>query len=148
MHFEKSFFDYCKDNDHIIWLQPLSLQHDEVPPPIPPYIVDNDQPPPIPLFYSGDEPPIPPNNGSLTTNYSEVKEKHVTPHLLPHNSTAAEGDYSVLNRDDIPHVPLHNVTAGGDYPVMKRDDVPNVPPYSTSTGGDYSVLKRKEREVS
>ena len=59
--------------------KPLSLQHDEVPPPIPPYLGDNDQPPPIPLFHSGDEPPVPPYNGSLTTYYSEVKKKHVTP---------------------------------------------------------------------
>ena len=80
----------------------------------------------------------------MTTQYSEVKKKLVTPHVLPHNSTAAEGDYSVLNRDDISHVPLHNVTAGGDYSVIKRNDVP----YSTAAGGDYSVLKGKEREAS
>ena len=68
----------------------------------------------------------------MTPQCSEVKKKHLTP-----NSTAAEGDYSLLKRDDISHVPLHNVTAGGDYSVIKRDD-----------GDDYSVLKREEREVS
>ena len=68
----------------------------------------------------------------------------MAPRILPHTSTAAGGDYSVLKRDDISHVPLHNVTAGGDYSVIKRDDVP----YSTAAGGDYSVLKREEREVS
>ena len=73
--------------------------------------------------------------------YSEVKKKHVTPHLLPHTNTAAEGDYSVLKKDDIPHVPLHNVTAGGDYSIIKRDDVSHAPPFSTSAGGVYSVLK-------
>ena len=67
----------------------------------------------------------------------------MAPHVLPHNSTAAEDDYSLLKRDDIPHVPLHNVTAGGDYSVKNRDDVP----HSTAAGGDYSVLKGKEREV-
>ena len=80
----------------------------------------------------------------MTTHYSEVKKKHVAPHVLPHNSTAAKGDYSVLNRDDIPHVPLHNVTAGGDYSVISRDDIP----YGKAAGGVYSVLKREEREVS
>ena len=84
----------------------------------------------------------------MTTQYSEVKKKHVTPHVLPHNSTAAEGDYSVLKRDDISNVPLHNVTAGGDYTVIKRDDVSHTPLYSTSTEVDYSVLKREKREVS
>ena len=84
----------------------------------------------------------------MTTYYSEVKKKHVTPHLLPHNSTASEGDYSVLKRDDISHVPLHNVTAGGDYSVIKRDDISHATHYSTSAGGDYSVLKRESREVS
>ena len=74
----------------------------------------------------------------------------MAPHLLPHTSTAAAAgeDYSVLKRNDIPKIPLHNVTAGGDYSVIKRDDVSRVPPYSTSAGGDYSVLKREEREVS
>ena len=80
----------------------------------------------------------------MTTHYSEVKKKHVTPHLLPHNSTASEGDYSVLKRDDISHVPLHNVTAGGDYSVISRDNIP----YGKAVGGDYSVLNREEREVS
>ena len=84
----------------------------------------------------------------MTTHYSEVKKKHVAPHVLPHNSTAVEGDYSVLKRDDISHVPLHNVTAGGDYSVIKRNDIFHATPYSTSTGGDYSVLNREEREVS
>ena len=74
----------------------------------------------------------------MTTHYySKVKKKYVAPHVIPHNSTAVKGDYSVLKRDDIPHVPLHNVTAEGDYSVIKRDD-----------GDDYSVLKREEREVS
>ena len=76
----------------------------------------------------------------MTTQCSEVKKKHV----LPHNSTAAEGDYSLLKRDDIRHVPLHNVTAGGEYSVISRDDIP----YGKAAGGDYSVLKREEREVS
>ena len=80
----------------------------------------------------------------MTTHYSEVKKKHVAPHVLPHNSTAAEGDYSVLKREDIPHVPLHNVTAGGEYSVISRDDIT----YGKAAGGDYSVLKREEREVS
>ena len=84
----------------------------------------------------------------MTTHYSEVKKKHVTPHVLPHNSTTVEGDYSVLKRDDISNVPLHNVTAGGDYTVIKRDDIPHTPPCSTTGGGDYSILKREEREVS
>ena len=73
----------------------------------------------------------------MTAQYSEVKREDMAPHLLPHISTAVEGDYSALKRDDIPHVPLHNVTAGGDYSVIKRND-----------GDDYSVLKREEREVS
>ena len=80
----------------------------------------------------------------MTTHYSEVKKKLVTPHVLPHNSTAAEGDYSVLKREDIPHVPLHNVTAGGEYSVINRDDIP----YDKAAGGEYSVLNREEREVS
>ena len=79
----------------------------------------------------------------MTTQYSEVKKKHVTPHVLPHNSTEAEGDYSVLKRDDIPHVPLYNVTAGGEYSVISTDDIP----YGKAAGGDYSVLNREEREV-
>ena len=79
----------------------------------------------------------------MTAQYFEVKQEHTVPQL-----TVAGGDYSVLKRDDISHVPLHNVTAGGDYSVIKRDDVSHAPPYSTSAGGDYSVLKRKEREVS
>ena len=84
----------------------------------------------------------------MTTHYSEVKKKHVTHHVLPHNSTTFEGDYSILKRDDVSHVPLHNVTAGGDYSVIKRDDISHATPYSTSAGGDYSVLIREEREVS
>ena len=84
----------------------------------------------------------------MTTQYSEVKKKHMAPHLLPHNFTAADGDYSVLKRDDIPHVPQHNVTTGGDYFVIKRDNVSHAPPFSASTGSDYSVLKREKREVS
>ena len=72
----------------------------------------------------------------------------MTPIVQPHTSTAAEGDYSVLKRDDIPHVPVHNVTVGEDYSVIKRDDVSQAPPYSTSAGGDYSVFDREEREVS
>ena len=83
----------------------------------------------------------------MTTQYSEVKKKHVAPHILHHNSTASEGDYSLLKTGYIPHVPVHNVTAGGDYSVIKRDDVSHAPPYSTSAGDDYSVLKREEREV-
>ena len=71
----------------------------------------------------------------------------MTPYVLSHTSTAAGGDHSVLKRDDISHVPLHNVTAGGDDSVLKRDDVSHTSPYSTSAGGDYSVLKREEREV-
>ena len=80
----------------------------------------------------------------MTTHYSEVKKKHVTPHVLPHNSTTAEGDYSILKRDDIPHVLLHNVTSGGDYSVISRDDIP----YGKAAGGDYSALMREESEVS
>ena len=115
---------------------------------MPPYLADNEQPPPIPVFHGGDEPPVPSYNGPVTAHYSEAKRELMAPHVLPHNSTAAGGDYSVLKRDDIPHVSLHNVTAGGDYSVIKRDDVPNAPPHSTPAGGDYSVLKRKVREVS
>ena len=85
----------------------------------------------------------------MTTQYSEVKKKHVAPHVLqPHTSTVAEEDYSVLKTGYIPHVPVHNVTAGGDYSVIKKDDVSHTPPYGISAGGDYSVLKREEREVS
>ena len=80
----------------------------------------------------------------MTTHYSEVKKKQVTPYVLPHNSTAAEGDYSVLKREDIPHVPLHNVTAGGEYSVISTDDIP----YGKAAKGDYSIFKREEREVS
>ena len=75
-------------------------------------------------------------------------KKHATPNVQPHTSTAAGGDYSVLKRDDISHVPLHNVIAEGDYSVIKRDDASHGPPYSTSAGGDYSVFNREEREVS
>ena len=102
--------------------QPLSLQYDEISPPISPYSADNDQPPPIPLFHGGDEPPVPPYNEPVTAQYSEVKREHVTPHILPHNSTASGGHYSVLKRDDIPLVSLHNVVAGGDYSVIKREE--------------------------
>ena len=98
--------------------QPLSLQHDKVPPPT---SVDSDQPPPIPLFNGGNEPTVPSYNESMTTQYSEVKKKHVAPHILHHNSTASEGDYSLLKTGYIPHVPVHNVTAGGDYSVLKRE---------------------------
>ena len=115
---------------------------------MPPYSDDNDQPPPLPLFYGGDEPPVASYIGPVIAHYSEVKRELVTLHVLPQNSIAAGGDYSVLKRDDISHVSLHNVTAGGDYSVIKRDDVPNAPPHSTPAGGDYSVLKKKEREVS
>ena len=120
---------------------------------------DNDQPPLIPLFHGGDEPPVSQYKGPVTARYSEVKREDMAPHLLvplvalhalPHTSTAAKGDYSVLRRDDISNVPLHNLTARGDYSVIKRDDVSNVPPYSTSIGhgGDYSILKREERGIS
>ena len=115
---------------------------------MPPYSADNEQPPPIPLFHGGDEPPVAPYNGPVTAHYSEAKRELMAPHVLPYNSTAAGGDYSVLKRDDIPHVSLHNVTAGGDYSVIKRDDVPNAPPHSTPARGDYSILKREESEVS
>ena len=67
----------------------------------------------------------------------------MVPHITPHNSLTTGGNYSVLNRDDTPHVPLYNVTAGGDYAVIRRDDVHN-----GMAAGDYSVLKREEREVS
>ena len=66
----------------------------------------------------------------------------MAPHVLPHSKAA--GDYSLLKREGIPHVPLHNVISGGDYSVMKRDDVLN----GLAAGGHYSVLKREEREVS
>ena len=95
------------------------------------------------MFYGGDEPPVPPYNGPVTAQYFEDKQEHTVPHV-----TVAGGDYSILKRDDIPHVPLHNVTAGGDYSVIKRDDVSHTPPYSTLAGGDYSVLKREGKEVS
>ena len=78
----------------------------------------------------------------MTAQYFEVKQEHTVPHV-----TAAGGDYSVLKRDNIPHVPLHNLTAG-DYSALKRDDVPHSPPYSIAPGGNYFVLKREEREVS
>ena len=68
----------------------------------------------------------------------------MAPHVLPHNNTISEGEYSVLKRDDIPNVPLHDVTAGGDYSVISRDDIP----YGAAARGEYSVLKRDEREVS
>ena len=61
----------------------------------------------------------------MTAQYSEVRKKDMTPHVLPH-CTAAEGNYFVLKRDDVSHTP----------------------PRSTTGGGDYSVLKREEREVS
>ena len=115
---------------------------------MPPYSTDIDQPPPIPLFHGGDEPPLPPYNEPVTAQYSEVKRKDLACHVLPYNSTTAGGDYSVLKRDDISHIPLYNVTAGEDYSVIKRGDVAHVPPYSTPAGGDYSVLKREERAVS
>ena len=76
----------------------------------------------------------------MIAQYSEVKRES----MPPHTGTPAGGDYSVLKRDDIPNVPLHNVTAGGDYSVISRDDIS----YSTVAGGEYSVLKRDEREVS
>ena len=75
--------------------------------------------------------------------YFEVERED----MLPHVSTAG-GGYSVLKRDDVPHVSLHNLTTGGNYFIIKRDDVPNTLHYSTATGDDYSVLKREEREVS
>ena len=45
----------------------ISLQYDELPPPVPPYSPDNDQSLPIPLCHGGDEPPVAPNNGPMTT---------------------------------------------------------------------------------
>ena len=115
---------------------------------MPPYSADNDQPPPIPLFHGGDEPLVPSYNGPVTAHYSEAKRELMALHALPHTSTAAGEDYSVLKRDDMPHVSLHNVTAGGDYSVIKRDDISYVPPHSTAARGNYSVLKREEKEVS
>ena len=93
------------------------MQYDEVPPPIPPYLVDNDQPPPIPLFYGGDEPPILSYNEPVTAQYFEVKQEHTVPHV-----TVAREDYSVLKRDNVSHVPFHNISAGGDYSVLKREE--------------------------
>ena len=61
----------------------------------------------------------------MTAQYSEVKTKDMTPHVLPHPATVR-----------------------GNYSVLKRDDVPHAPHCSTTGGGDYSVLKREEREVS
>ena len=80
----------------------------------------------------------------MTAQYSEIKRNDMAPHVLLHTSTVYQGDYSVLKRDDIPNVPLHNVTAGGDYSVISRD----VTPRDAAAGGEYSVLKREEREVS
>ena len=97
--------------------KPQLLQYNEVPPPVPSYLADYDLSPSIPLFHGGDEPPVPPYNGPVTKQYSEVKREDVALHVLPHINTPA-GDYSVLKRD----VPLYNVTAGGDYSVLKREE--------------------------
>ena len=75
------------------------------------------------MFHGGDEPLVPPyNNVPVTAQYFEVKRKDMAHHVMLHNNTAAGGDYSVLKRDGIPHVPLHNVTARGDYSVLKREE--------------------------
>ena len=79
----------------------------------------------------------------MTALYSEIKRNDVSPHVLPHNSTTTEGNYSVLSRDDTSHVPLYIVTSGGDCAAIRRDDVRN-----GMAAGEYSVLKREEREVS
>ena len=79
------------------------------------------------MFHGGDQPFVPPyNNEPVTAQYFEVKREYMAHHVMLHNNTVVGGDYSVLNRDGVSHVPLQNVT----------------------TGGDYSVLKRKEREVT
>ena len=147
MFFWLSLFQLSDPTYVEIYKKPQLLKYDEVPPPVPPYSVDNDQALPMPLFHGEDEPPVPPYNGQVTNQCSKVKREHMALHVLPH-STVAWGDYSLLKRDDISHVPLHNVTVGGDYSVIKRDDIPNAPSHSTTAGGDYSVLKREEREVS
>ena len=108
-----------------------------------PYSPINDHLPPITLFHGGDDPLVPPCNGLMTAQYSEVKRENMAPHLLPHISTTAR-DYSVLKRDDISNVPLHNVTVGKDYSVIKRDGVP----YNLAAECNDSVLKREDREVS
>ena len=84
---------------------------------MPPYSTDNDQPPTIPLLHGGDEPPISPYIGPVTTEYSELKREHMTT-----NVTAAGGNYSVLNRDDVSCATFHNTAGEGNYSVLKRGE--------------------------
>ena len=64
-----------------------------------PYHLNYDQPPPITLFHIGGKPPVSPYNESLKAQYSGVKRNDIGPHVKPHISTAAGGDYSILKRD-------------------------------------------------
>ena len=82
--------------------QSLSLQYDEVPPPVPPYSADNDQPPPIPLFHFEDEPSLSLSE-PVIAQYSVIMREHIAPHVPP-CSTVAEGDdstQSVSKREEI-----------------------------------------------
>ena len=83
--------------------QPLSLQNDHIPPPIPPYSADDDQPPSIPLFHFEDEPSISPY-GPVIAQYSVIMREHMTPdHVSPCN-TVVGGDDSTqfeLMREEI-----------------------------------------------
>ena len=85
--------------------QPLSLQHDEVPPSaaVHPYSTNYDQPPSIPLFRIEDEPSISPNR-PVIAQYSVIMREHMTPdHVLPRNTVIRRNDstQSVLKREEI-----------------------------------------------
>ena len=51
----------------------LSLQYDEFLRPVPPYSADNDHPLLTPLLHGGPVCHVPPYNGPLTTQYSDIK---------------------------------------------------------------------------
>ena len=72
--------------------QPLSLQNDHVPPPIPPSSADDDQPPSIPLFHFEDKPSISPY-GPVIAQYSVIMREHMTPdHVSPCNTVVGGDD--------------------------------------------------------
>ena len=97
--------------------KPLSLQYDEIPTPVPPYLADNDQPPLIPLFHGGDESLVSPFNEPMTTEYSKFKREHITPCVA-----AAGGNDSILNRDNLSCATFHTTSAKGDCSVLKREE--------------------------
>ena len=92
LHFSFLLFQLSPDPTYaeIKKPQPLSLQNDHVPPPIPPYSAD-------------DEPSISPN-GAVIAQYSVIMRKHMTPdHVSPCNTVVGGDDSTqfVLMREEI-----------------------------------------------